>query len=242
MPSFQAAWECGTPWIEADVQPTLDNVPVMLHDDDLDRTTDGTGPLRRRSAAEVTSLDAGSWFTKDGTDAERNRYRGTRVPLLAELLDTLDQHRSLLLEIKGEHTRGQVQAEMAVVRASGWDDRVLLESFEIDALEHVMSIQPGRPVGLLVDQLHEDPVAACAALGAISYNPRHSLLRDRPDLVQTLHAADIAVFVWTADDPADWEFLTGIGVDGIITNTPGQLMAWQRGRAEGGGSTGSIRA
>ncbi len=226
MPAFHAAWECGTPWIEADVQPTLDNVPVLLHDDHLDRTTNGNGPIRSLSAEEVGSLDAGSWFTTPDAKA----HGATPVPRLADVMSTLDPQRSLLLEIKGEHTRDQVLAEMEVVRASGWDDRVLFESFEVDALEHVRSIEPGRPVGLLVEELHEDPVAACAALGAVTYNPRHTLLRDRPELVDTLHAADIAVFVWTADDPADWEFLTDLGVDGIITNTPGELLAWQRGR------------
>ncbi|QNK79274.1 glycerophosphodiester phosphodiesterase family protein [Nakamurella sp. PAMC28650] len=226
MPAFHAAWECGTPWIEADVQPTLDNVPVLLHDDHLDRTTNGNGPVRSRSAYEVGSLDAGSWFTTGSTRA----YRATPVPRLADVVTTLDPQRSLLLEIKGAHTRDQVLTAMAVVRASGWDDRVLFESFEIEALEHVRSIEPGRPVGLLVEELHEDPIAACTALGAVTYNPRHSLLRDRPGLVDALHAADIAVFVWTVDDPADWEFLTGLGVDGIITNTPGELLAWQQGR------------
>lgn len=226
MQAFHAAWECGTPWIEADVQPTLDNVPVILHDDELDRTTNGHGPVRSRSAGEVGSLDAGSWFTA----GDNSPHGATRVPLLAELMSALDRHRSLLLEIKGEHTREQVRAEMEVVWNSGCNDRVLFQSFETSALEHVRSIEPGRPVGLLVEQLHQDPVAACAALGAVTYNPQHGLLRDRPELVEALHAADIAVCVWTADDPADWEFLTGLGVDGIITNTPGELLAWQRDR------------
>lgn len=226
MPAFHAAWECGAPWVEADVQPTLDGIPVMLHDDDLDRTTDGVGPVRTRSAAQVCSLDAGSWFDAGNPGA----YCGTPVPLLADLVSTLDQQRCLLLEIKGDHTREQVLAEMQVVRASGWDDRVLYESFHLEALAHVRSIEPGRPVGLLVGELHDDPIEACRELGAVSYNPRHTLLRDRPELVTALHAAGIAVFVWTADDPADWEFLTGLGVDGIITNTPAALLAWQRSR------------
>jgi glycerophosphoryl diester phosphodiesterase len=54
----------------------------------------------------------------------------------------------------------------------------------------------------------------------------HTLLRDRPDIVPTLHAAGIAVLVWTADDVADWQFLTDAGVDGIITNKPAELLAW----------------
>lgn len=223
MPAFHAAWDAGSPWIEADVQPTRNSVPVLFHDDILDRTTDGTGPIRDRSAFEVAALDAGSWFATGSTRA----FTGTGVPTLADLVETLGPQRSLLLEIKGAHTRDQVLAEMAVVRASGWDDRVLFQSFDLEAVEHVRSIEPGRGVGLLVDALHDDPVRAAAAVGAAAYNPRHTLLRHRPGLVELLHSAGVAVFVWTADDPVDWRFLTDVGVDGIITNTPAELIAWQ---------------
>jgi glycerophosphoryl diester phosphodiesterase len=224
MPAFEAAWAAGCAWVEADVQPTSDNVPILFHDGDLDRTTDGTGPMRERTAYEIAELDAGSWFTTGSTRA----FTGTPVPTLADLADTLGPTRSLLLEIKGAHTRDQVLAEISVVRASGWDDRVFFQSFEVQALAHVRSIDPDRPVGLLVEALDEDPVQACAAVGAIAYNPMHTLLRARPDIVPTLHAAGIAVLVWTADDNADWRFLTDIGVDGIITNRPAELLNWQQ--------------
>lgn len=224
MPAFEAAWASGCGWIEADVQPTMDNVPVMLHDEELSRTTNGSGPIRQVTSLEVLALDAGSWFTTGSTGA----YSRTPVPLLSEVVQTLGPGRALLLEIKGDHTRDQVLAEMAVVRSSGWDDRVFYESFHEDALAFVRSIEPGRPVGLLVEELHDDPTATCAELGVMAYNPRHTLLRERPELVGQLHEAGIAVMAWTADEPDDWSFLTGIGVDGIITNTPGDLINFQR--------------
>ncbi|MET3806612.1 glycerophosphoryl diester phosphodiesterase [Nakamurella sp. UYEF19] len=224
MPAFEAAWASGCGWIEADVQPTRDNVPVVLHDEELSRTTNGSGPIRHLSSLDVLALDAGSWFTTGSTRA----YSRTPVPLLADVVQTLGPGRALLLEIKNDHTRDQVLAEMAVVKASGWDDRVFYESFHTESLRHVQAIEPGRPVGLLVEELHDDPIAACAELGAIAYNPRHTLLRDRPELVGQLHDAGIAVMAWTADEPDDWTFLTELGVDGIITNTPGDLISFQR--------------
>ena len=227
MNAFEAAWAAGCSWVEADVQPTADNVPMMLHDHDLDRTTDGRGPIRHVSAQEVRALDAGSWFGT-GDDA---RHPGAAVPFLSEVVDNLSPTRSLLLEIKGQHTREQVAAALEVVQSSGWAEQVLVESFEVEALQHVQSIDPGRPVGLLVHVLHDDPVAVCAELGTVSYNPDHRLLRDRPEVVGQLHAAGIAVVVYTADDPQDWAFLTELGVDGIVTNTPGELVAWQAARA-----------
>jgi glycerophosphoryl diester phosphodiesterase len=223
MPAFEAAWATGCGWIETDVQPTVDNVPVLLHDPDLRRTTNGQGLVRSWSARDVQSLDAGSWFTTGSTRA----YARTPVPLLADVAKNLGPQRSLLLEIKGEHTREQVLAELAVVKSSGWDDRVLLQSFEVPALRHVQSIEPGRPVGLLVEALHDDPVAICAEVGAVAYNPRHTLIRDRPEVVDDLHAAGIAVVAWTTDHPGDWALLHQVGVDGIITNAPGDLLQWQ---------------
>ncbi len=228
LPAFEAAWAAGCAWIEADVQPTSDNVPMMLHDDDLDRTTNGRGPIRHRSAQEIRTLDAGSWFR--GDDAGGARTYSAVVPYLTEVLEYLTPARSLLLEIKGAHTREQVRAELAALAASGRDDRVLLESFEVEALRYVHALQPGRPVGLLVHVLHADPVAACAEVGAVAYNPDHRLLRDRPEVVGELHAAGLATVVYTADDPADWAFLTDLGVDGIVTNTPAELVAWQAAR------------
>ena len=226
MPAFEAAWAAGCGWIETDVQPTADNVPVLLHDPDLRRTTNGNGLVRSWSAQDIQSLDAGSWFTTGSSPA----HPRTPVPLLADVTRSLGPQRSLLLEIKGEHTRDQVEAEMAVVRSSGWDDRVFLQSFEEPVLRHVRSIEPGRPVGLLVDALHEDPVSVCAELGAVAYNPRHTLVRERPDLIECLHAAGIVVLAWTVDQPQDWAFLTEIGVDGIITNVPDELLRWQESR------------
>ena len=70
----------------------------------------------------------------------------------------------------------------------------------------------------------------CRELGAVAYNPDHRALRERPEVVADLHAAGIAVVVYTSDDPQDWAFLTHLGVDGIVTNTPGELVAWQAAR------------
>lgn len=75
--------------------------------------------------------------------------------------------------------------------------------------------------------LHEDPVAVCADLEVVSYNPDHRVMRERPEVVQALHQAGVAVVVYTADQPEDWKFLTDLGVDGIITNIPADLRAWQ---------------
>ena len=81
MAAFSVAWAAGTSWVEADIQPTADGVPVVLHDDDLDRTTSGAGPVRETTARSVAGLDAGRWFGA--------QFAGERVPELGTLLAEL---------------------------------------------------------------------------------------------------------------------------------------------------------
>ncbi len=222
IPSFQAAWATGVGWVEADVQPTADDVFVLIHDDDLDRTTDGTGPLRDHAARDVAALDAGSWFAP--------QFAGAGVPELSQLLERLTGDRRLLLEVKGAFTARQIEGLIAAIRGVGAQDRLLLESFELDALQMIRQVLPDEPLGLLVEHLDPDPVAACRALGATAYNPNFAELLSRPEVIGPLHDADIAIMVWTANKPADWDRLTDLGVDAIITDDPGALLAWQTGQ------------
>ncbi|GAA2013726.1 hypothetical protein JL107_13420 [Nakamurella flavida] len=219
LPAFEAGWAAGAAWVECDVQPTMDGVPVLLHDDELDRTTTGTGPVRERSAREIAALDAGAWFGA--------AFAGTPVPRFADLLTRLDATRRVLLEIKGEHSRGQVRTLLREIRTAGHDHRVVLQSFERAALGHARDLDPHRPLGLLVEDVDGDPVEVCRRLGVQAYNPPAAQLTGRPGLVDALHAADVAVAAWTSDDPREWAALTGCGVDAIITNRPAELVAWQ---------------
>lgn len=221
--AFRLSWEAGVRWLETDVQPSADGVPVLIHDDLLERTTDGTGAVRDTRALDLATLDAGGWF---GTE-----FGGERIPELSALLEAMPADHRVLLEIKGPHTEDEVLAILAVCRASGADERVLLQSFEREALAAVQRISPGRPSGLLTAAWDDDPIAACRALNAVTYNPHHRLLLGRTDPaaeVATLHTAGIAVSVWTADDEADWRALTDIGVDAIMTNRPVELLAWKQ--------------
>jgi glycerophosphoryl diester phosphodiesterase len=214
LPAFLAAWESGATWVEADTQPTADGVPVILHDETLDRTTTGSGPVRAHTARQVTALSVPG-------------LPGAHVPELHELVDQLTPERALLLEIKGDHSADQVRTVLETSRAGGHADRVFAQSFELSALDHLKSIDAAVPFGLLVEEIDPDPVRRCRAVGAVAYNPDYREVIARPAVVADLRAAGIAVAVWTCDDPAEWELLTRAGVDAIITNTPAELLAWQ---------------
>ncbi|MGW2255914.1 glycerophosphodiester phosphodiesterase [Kitasatospora sp. NPDC001660] len=217
--SDEVARRAGAQWIENDVQPSKDGVPYVLHDDTVDRTTNGTGRIRDLTSAQLDALDAGSWFAPV--------YAGTRLPKLADQLEDLHTRGgNLLLEIKGPHTREEVARIVKEVRDHDMADRVLVQSFQVDALRYARELAPELPLGLLRSQLDPDPVATAHELGLTAYNPSDDALAPRLAVVKDLHAAGVAVNVWTADAPARWKALEAAGVDGIITNRPAELAGW----------------
>ncbi|MFI9119834.1 glycerophosphodiester phosphodiesterase [Streptomyces bikiniensis] len=213
----------GAKWIENDVQPSKDGVPYVLHDPTVDRTTDGTGPIRSLTSAQLDALDAGSWFAPV--------YAGARVPTLAaQLADLRERGGNLLLEIKGRHSRDEVARIVRDVREQAITRRVLVQSFDVPSLRYAHELAPELPLGLLRATLDADPAALARDLDLTAYNVAHTALTDRPDVVGELHAAGVAVNVWTVDTPGRWKAVDDLGVDGIITNRPAELAGWTEGR------------
>ncbi|WP_306328401.1 glycerophosphodiester phosphodiesterase [Streptomyces venezuelae] len=222
--SDEVARRGGAVWIENDVQPSKDGVPYIVHDTTVDRTTDGTGPVRSLTAAQLDALDAGSWFAP--------AYTGTRVPTLAaQLTDLKERGGKLLLEIKGRHSRAEVARIVKEIRAQDMTGRVFVQSFDVPSLRYARQLAPELPLGLLRATLDADPVALSRELRLSAYNVADTALTTRPEVVAELHAAGVAVNVWTVDSPARWKALDALGVDGIITNRPTELTGWSSGRA-----------
>ncbi|MFE5481571.1 glycerophosphodiester phosphodiesterase [Streptomyces sp. NPDC056527] len=224
--SDEVARRGGARWIENDVQPSRDGVPYVLHDTTVDRTTDGTGPIRGLTARQLDRLDAGSWFAPV--------FTGVRVPTLAAQLDDLRlRGGNLVLEIKGPHSRDEVARIVKEVRDHGMAGRVLVQSFDPEALRHTRALAPELPLGLLRDTLDPDPVAVAAELGLSAYNPAVGQLNAHPEAVGKLHAAGVAVMAWTVDTADRWKTLDSLGTDAIITNRPAELAGWNAAWAQG---------
>ncbi|MGW4466877.1 glycerophosphodiester phosphodiesterase [Micromonospora sp. NPDC004704] len=209
----------GADWIENDVQPSKDGVPFILHDGTVDRTTDGTGNIRDLTAEQIKALDAGSWFGP--------QYVGERVPTLAEqLADLRTRGGSLLLEIKGKHTKDEVATIIQVIRDEQMMSRVFVQSFEVDALQYTYELAPELPLGLLRSGLDADPVAISKQLHLTAYNPDGNALLAKPEIIAPLHAAGVAVMAWTMDSAGLWQRLERAGTDAIITNRASELVGW----------------
>jgi len=232
--AFEEAIACGADRIELDVQLTRDGVPVVLHDDLLDRTTNGKGLLRDLDRDALRGLDAGSWFGPG--------FLGEGIPTLDEVLDLCRGRIAVNVEIKAEDARaaparpgrgpeGTPGVEARVVDAITRRDvlgSVVVSSFDGRALERVRGLDSRIEIERLHDGADGHPGPAvlerAKALGAAGLNVSLEELRARPDLPHEAHALGLRVKVYTIDEPADMERAMALGVDGIFTNRPDRLL------------------
>ncbi|WP_207782066.1 glycerophosphodiester phosphodiesterase family protein [Phytoactinopolyspora limicola] len=217
--AIEAGLRSGAEYVEIDVHSSSDGVPIVLHDQTLDRTTDGTGALSGVTSEYVAGLDAGSWFS--------SAFAGQKVPTLADVLDLMQGRAPvLLLEIKGPETYDELTTTIDVIRERDQLDQVILQSFDEQVLRDVRQIEPDLRIALLRSTIDPDPVTVAQEFGVIAYNPNWNRLRERPEVIAELQDAGIAVMPYTINDPEQWAILRDIGVDGIITDHPGALVGW----------------
>ncbi|MEJ5915190.1 glycerophosphodiester phosphodiesterase [Pseudokineococcus sp. 1T1Z-3] len=224
--ALEAARRAGGSWMEVDLRRTGDDVVVLLHDDHLSRTTDGSGRLAETSAVDLAHLDAGSWFSRE--------HAGEPVPTLADVLVWARRHPGvhLLLELKGTWSPLQARLVTDAVRSASVRSRVVLQSFDPVTVASLAAVGADCARGLLLDGT--GPVEATgaevarlvAAHGLACVNPGDGVLAADLGLADRLHALGVAVWTWTVDDPARWADLDAAGVDGVITNTPGAMLGW----------------
>ena len=224
LPAIVAALAAGFDYVEVDVALTADRQPVLMHDATVDRTTDGHGLLSALTLAEVKVLDAGSWFDE--------RYAGTRVPTFVEFLDVLaaSGHRAIV-ELKGEWDAAAVEAAVADVTARHLERRVALSSFDARTLAMAAAASTVLPRLFILRQLPEDVVRAATEATVRGLIVDRRAILDRPEVVDELHAAGIRVVVYTLNNDTQWDAVTALGVDGIVTDDPVTLSMWQRGVA-----------
>lgn len=228
--AMAVAGRTGADFVENDVAVNGDGEPWVLHDATVDRTTDGTGALRTLGNDYLRGLDAGSWFS--------TVFAGERLPSLVEQLAVVKQGTPrLLLEIKSPQTEAQVRTIIDRVRANGMAERTVIQSFSDDIVRWARAYAPSIPTMILRGTLDPDPVATAKALGVVSYNPSWNAIKGKPEVVDALNDAGIAVMPYTVDSAAEWSAMRDQGVDGIITNRAGELVGWNMRVAQDGDAT-----
>lgn len=219
--AFRKAVELGAGFIETDLQLSRDARLVGLHDETLDRTTDGLGPVSAYTLEELRRFDAGSWFGK-GSNRE-GEFTGERIPTIQEILAFGREHEvGLQLEIKPRGASGVEHAIVGALHASGEVARSVVMSFDAGTLRRVHQLDPLIMTGFLFSDHVPSAVAKAVEAGARQLLPRGD--RVTPELVADAHRRDLKVVAWTADSPEEMKRLMAAGVDGIITDYPDRLV------------------
>jgi glycerophosphoryl diester phosphodiesterase len=211
--AFDRAAELGASWVEFDVHLSADGVPVVIHDELLDRTTNGHGFVRDHSLAELRTLDAGAWYSPD--------YAGQRIPTLDDVLDWARRRQiSVDIEIKNAplYYEGIEALVLAALDRHAMLRQALVSSFDHPAVQRLKRLEPRALTGVLYGCRPADPVALARQASADVLLPQWPYVT--ADDVATAHAAGLAVATWTTSDPATLRQLISAGVDAIITNHP----------------------
>ena len=204
--AFRAAEQLGVDMVECDVHRTSDGQLIVIHDASLDRTTDGRGPVRERTLEDLRRLDAGA---------------GERLPTLEEVLAAVDL--PVVVEVK---TPEAVEPLIALYRARpGLKERLWPISFGHALVKALNDAVPGLTSGVLYAGVPVEPWRLAEAAGAQILLPALETVSAWE--VEAAHRHGLHISIWTADSEEEFRFCHEIGVDGIASNRPDLLCAFE---------------
>lgn len=213
--AFKLAHQMGADGVELDTSLTSDGIPVVIHDLDLDKTTDGTGPVEALDLAEIKKLDAGSKFAPN--------FKGEQIPTLDEAFETLGPEMFVNVELKSISYRpnGLEPAALAVLRKHKAEKRVIVSSFNPFALRRFRALAPDIPIGYLYTP--EEPLYL--RNGWLMIGLKHEARHPHHEMIDAKFMAwakrkGYQVNTWTVDDPERVKVLRDLGVNAIISNRP----------------------
>ena len=215
--SIRAAFELGCDVVEIDVRRSRDGVPVIIHDDTVDRTTDGAGHVADLTLAELKTLDAGSW--------KGDRFSGERIPTLEEALLAARDKGPLLLDVPVPgmgaliaDTFRTLGLPFSTALIASWDDGQRLDM--ITHMPGATIFQADGPPDILGARYFSDRRAAGVSAFDIGRWP--------PGFIQQARAAGMPVWVYTINDPQTMREVIRRGVDGFETDVPRAAIAIAR--------------
>jgi glycerophosphoryl diester phosphodiesterase len=231
-PAFRRAVELGIEYVELDVQASRDGHIMVIHDETLERTTNGPGAVRAQTLAELQQWDAGYWFSRD--DGQTFPFRGVGV-VLPPLAETLRAFPTLKFTIEIKQDDPPIEEHViATIRACARSETVLLASGHDHVMQRVRALAPDIATSLSTGEMMElhqrgltGQLAGYRAPGqALQIPPEYQgMPLVTPESVALAHRLGCEVHVWTINDPRDMKRLFDLGVDGVISDFPDRLLA-----------------
>ncbi len=215
LPAFKEAIQLGAQMIEFDVRQTQDKHLVIMHDETLDRTTNGTGAVTEKNFDYIRSLDAGSW--------KSDKFTGTKVPTFQETLDMMPRNIWLNIHIKGDP---QIGAEIAniVVKEKRLHQSVLACSY--DMAQTALKVNDN----ILICNMDRQDSSLQYTKETIQNNCEFLQLKTRADsvldqIIPQLHANNVKINYFSCNSPVKMKLLFNAGVDFILTDKLAELMS-----------------
>ena len=206
--SFRKALELGVHGFEFDIQLSQEGEPVVIHDDTLERTTNGTGAVSQHSLEQLQSYDAG---------------KGERIPSLRQVFDLVDKRCRLFIELKAEGCEEAVEDIIAhCVAQQGWNyEQCFVCAFDHAQIAHIRQLNPDIRTCALIAGIPVSLAAIASEAGAWAINP--NIHHMNKELVDDAHKRDLKVITWTANTPHLIAKAKALKVDGIISDYPDRI-------------------
>jgi glycerophosphoryl diester phosphodiesterase len=224
--AFDNATKAGVDVLELDVHATKDGTIVCMHDEKVDRTTDGTGLIKEKTFAEVQALDAAAKFTTDGGKTFPYRGTGVKVATLKEVLEKFPRM-PFSVEIK-QFSPPIVDAVIGVIEAANMSDKVVIASFDDDTIRAVRAKRPKLATSLALGETLElakvrtDEDLAGYKPPTLLYQANAGSITE--ENMRIYNQLGIRVHVWTVNDEDTMRRMWKLGVHGIMTDDPTLLL------------------
>ena len=212
MKAFEEAEIAKSDGIEIDIQMTKDGEVVIIHDEKVDRTTNGLGYVQELSYKELRSLNAGHRFKDIGKEV---------VPTLIELFDWME-HNAIICNIEMKNNKiaykGMEEKTIELIRKYGFENRIILSSFNHYSLVHSYRIAPEiETAPLLSDGIYQ-PWIYANAIGAKGFHPNYKRINQA--IIKSSQDKNIKVRAYTVNSPKTMRALMNEGISAIITDEP----------------------
>lgn len=218
MSAFRSAVDLGVHGIETDVHMTRDGILVITHDEEISRVSDGKGMVKDLTYKELLQQDFGLW--------KGEAFKGEKIPTLSELLDLLKDKETILnIEIKMGFLLypGIEEKLLEILDERGFLPRVIFSSFNHYSLAKLKELNPEAKVAPLYQSGLYKPYDYALTFGADYIHPYYMAL-DKT-IVEESHRKNIKVNLWTVNDSSQVAYYKDLGVDGLITDYPEELLS-----------------
>ncbi|PZM84732.1 MAG: glycerophosphodiester phosphodiesterase [Candidatus Melainabacteria bacterium] len=224
--AFKMSLDIGVEGLELDVQRCASGELVVIHDELVNRTTNGVGLVEQITYDELKRLDAGSFWHDEYEDAGEVNFKGEKIPLLKDVLDLVDGRAFVNVELKNTPIEYPGIEDDLIDLLSDYRhrDKIIVSSFDHRLMYSLKEKESSLSIALLADALFVNVVELAQQIGADYFHPCFGSLRK--EIVEEAHAAGLKVNAWTINTAREWAMAVDWELDGVITDAPHMYKAF----------------